>query len=109
MSMRRISNGSQTNRLAILACGTGNRLQDRSRRKLKPIRIRHSAYLNNRIEQGHRAVKRRVRLMLGFKSVNSARAILGGIEMVHMMRKGQVKYARNRQPSLAEQFERLAA
>ena len=26
--------------------------------------------------------------MLGFKSVNSARAILGGIEMVHMMRKG---------------------
>ena len=47
--------------------------------------------------------------MLGFKSVNSARAILSGIEMVHMMRKGQAKYARNRQPSLAEQFERLAA
>ena len=31
--------------------------------------------------------------MLGFKSINSARAILGGIEMVHMMRKGQAKYA----------------
>jgi putative transposase len=47
--------------------------------------------------------------MLGFKSTNSARAILGGIEMVHMMRKGQAKYARNPRLSLAEQFERLAA
>jgi transposase-like protein len=47
--------------------------------------------------------------MLGFKSVNSARAILSGIEMVHMMRKGQAKYAGNRQASLAEQFERLVA
>jgi hypothetical protein len=36
-------------------------------------------------------------------------AILGGVEMVHMMRKGQAKYARNPQPSLAEQFEVLAA
>ncbi len=47
--------------------------------------------------------------MLGFKSMASARAILGGIEMVHMMRKGQAKYACNSQPSLAEQFERLVA
>jgi putative transposase len=29
--------------------------------------------------------------------------------MVHMMRKGQAKYACAQQPSLAEQFERLAA
>jgi transposase-like protein len=47
--------------------------------------------------------------MLGFKSVASAWAILGGIEMVHMMRKGQAKYACHSNPSLAEQFERLAA
>jgi transposase-like protein len=76
---------------------------------LKPIRIWQSRYLNNRIEQDHRAVKRRVRPMLGFKSVFSARAIIGGIEMVHMMRKGQAKYASNPGLSLAEQFERLAA
>jgi transposase-like protein len=31
--------------------------------------------------------------MLGFKSMASARVILGGIEMVHLMRKGQAKYA----------------
>ena len=94
---------------AIMSCDTTDRLQDRSRRTLKPIRIRQSAYLNNRIEQDHRAIKRRVRPMMGFKSMSSARAILGGIEMVHMMRKGQAKYACTQQPSLAEQFERLAA
>jgi hypothetical protein len=35
--------------------------------------------------------------------------ILDGIELVHMMRKGQAKYASNSQPSLAERFELLAA
>ncbi|ANY84844.1 integrase (plasmid) [Microvirga ossetica] len=106
---RIVIDGSQTNREAIQSCDTASRLQDRSRHKLKPIRIRQSAYLNNRIEQDHRAVKRRVRLMLGFKSMVSAQAILGGIEMVHMMRKGQAKYACRSELSLAEQFELLAA
>jgi transposase-like protein len=106
---RIVIDGSQTNREAILSCDTADQLQDRSRRQLKPIRIRQSAYLNNRIEQDHRAIKRRIRTMLGFKSMASARAILGGIEMVHMMRKGQAKYACNPQPSLAKQFGLLAA
>jgi putative transposase len=105
---RIVIDGSQTNREAILSCDTTDRLQDRARQKLKPIRIRQSAYLNNRIEQDHRAIKRRIRPMLGFKSPATARVILGGIEMVHMMRKQQGKYARNPQPSLAEQFELLA-
>jgi transposase-like protein len=106
---RIVIDGSQTNREAILSCDMTDRLQDRSSRELKPIRIRQSAYLNNRIEQDHRVVKRRVRPMLGFKSMASARAILGGIEMVHMMRKGQARYACNSQLSLAEQFDRVAA
>jgi transposase-like protein len=104
-----VIDGSQTNREAILSCDAADRLQDRARRDLKPIRIQQSAYLNNRIEQDHRAIKRRVRPMLGFKSFNNARVILGGIEMVHMMRKQQAKYAHNLQPSLAEQFDLLAA
>lgn len=106
---RIVIDGSQTNREAILACDTIDRLQDRSRRQLKPIRIRQSAYLNNRIEQDHRAIKRRIRPMLGFKSMTSARVILSGVEMVHMMRKGQAKYACRSQLSLAEQFNILAA
>jgi putative transposase len=104
-----VIDGSQTNREAILLCDTTDRREDRAQRDLKPIRIRQSAYLNTRIEQDHRAVKRRVRPMLGFKSMASARTILSGIEMVHMMRKGRAKYACNAQLSLTEQFGRLAA
>jgi len=47
--------------------------------------------------------------MLGCKSMMSARSILSGIEMVHMMRKGQAEYACPHPLSLAEQFERIAA
>ena len=104
-----VIDGSQTNREAILLCDTADRLRDRSRRKLKPIRIRQSAYLANRIEQDHRAIKRRIRPMLSFQTADTARVILCGIEMVHMMRKQQAKYACKRQPSLAEQFHLLAA
>src|SRR3954449_5910996 len=64
-----VIDGSQTNREAILSCDAESRLQDRSRCKLKPIRIRQSRYLNNQIEQDHRAIKRRVRPMMGFKSM----------------------------------------
>jgi transposase-like protein len=106
---RIVIDGSQTNREAILSCDTTSRLRDRTRRKLKPICIRQSTYLNNRIEQDHRAIKRRLRPMLGFKSIGSARVILSGIKMIHMMRKGQAKYAYNPQPSLIEQFDLLAA
>jgi transposase-like protein len=106
---RIVIDGSQTNHEAILSCDTENRLRDPSNCPLKPIGARQSAYLNNLIEQDHRAVKRRIRPMLGFKSVKSARSILGGIEMIHMLRKGQAKYVCTQQSSLAEQFERLAA
>jgi hypothetical protein len=49
-----------------------------------------------------------VRPKLGFKSIGSARVNLGGTELVHMMRKGQAKYACKSILSLAEQFELLA-
>jgi len=65
--------------------------------------------LNSRIEQDHRRVKRRIRMMLGFKSPTSAAIILSGAEMIHMMRKWQARYAFNPNPSLAEQISILAA
>jgi hypothetical protein len=34
-----VTDGSQTNREAIISCDTANQLEDRSRRKLQPIRI----------------------------------------------------------------------
>ena len=106
---RIVIDGSQTNREAIIACDGESRLRDQSRRPLKPIRIRQSQYLNNRIEQDHRRIKRRIRSMLGFKSITHAASILSGIEMVQMMRKRQARYAHNPAPSLVEQFEILAA
>jgi transposase-like protein len=106
---RIVIDGSQTNREAIIACDGESRLRDRSRRALKPIRIRKSQYLNNRIEQDHRRIKRRVRPMLGFKSLATAAVTLAGIEMVHMMRKRQGRFAFNPVPSLKEQFEAIAA
>jgi transposase-like protein len=106
---RIVIDDSQTNREAILSCDTTDRLRNTSRQKLKPIRIRQSQYLYNLIEQDHRAIKRQVRPMLGFKSIDSARTILSGIEMVPMMGKQQAEFACNLQPSLAEQFDLLAA
>ncbi|OGA96430.1 MAG: transposase [Burkholderiales bacterium RIFCSPHIGHO2_12_FULL_61_11] len=47
-------------------------------------------YLNNIVEQGHRAIKRITRPMLGFKTFCCARIIIAGIERMHMIRKGQL-------------------
>jgi len=47
--------------------------------------------------------------MLRLQSAATAHVILGGIEMVHMMLKLRAKYACNRQPSLLQRFEMLAA
>src|SRR5271168_2089148 len=54
------------------------------------IEMRQVKYLNNILEQDHRAIKRAVRPMLGFKSFCSAAITLAGIELMHMIRKGQL-------------------
>jgi putative transposase len=104
-----VIDGSQTNHEAIWTCDTELSLRNPSRRALKLIRICASQYLNNRIEQDHRSVKRRIQPMLGFKSLANAKTILTGIEMVHMMRKQQARFACNPRSSPGEQFELLAA
>lgn len=53
------------------------------------IVIRQVKYLNNMIEQDHRGIKRITKPMLGFKSFACAAATLAGIELYHMIRKGQ--------------------
>jgi putative transposase len=73
-----------------------------------PIKIRQSKYLNNLVEQDHRAIKRRTRPMLGFKTFRCARILLAGIEIMHMIAKKQMKYARGTHPSDADQFYELA-
>ena len=70
-----------------------------------PIKIRQNKYLNNIIEQDHRAIKRRTRPMLGFKTFRCARILLGGIELMHMIKKGQMTGTGQ---TAAEQFYSLA-
>ena len=53
------------------------------------ITIYQSKYLNNIVEQDHRFVKRLTRPMMQFKAFYSAQATLAGIELSHMLRKGQ--------------------
>ncbi|HPE73139.1 MAG TPA: IS6 family transposase [Candidatus Competibacter sp.] len=73
------------------------------------IEIRQNKYLNNLVEQDHRAVKRIVRPMLGFKTFHSARITLQGIELLHMIKKGQMITVDGQDFSAAEQFYSLAA
>ncbi len=67
--------------------------------------IRH---LNNIVEQDHRAGKRLTKPVLGFKSFQSAKNILVGIELIHMIRKDQMMMAGADKMSFAEQFYALA-
>lgn len=54
------------------------------------VKLRQIKYLNNIVEQDHRAIKRLVKPGMGFGSFNTARRILRGYEIMNMMRKGQV-------------------
>src|SRR5262245_58941529 len=73
------------------------------------IVIRKTKYLNNIVEQDHRGVKRVTRPMLGFKAFDAAQSTLTGIELMHMLRKGQLEGGREAGRSAAEQFYALAA
>src|SRR5215475_8714497 len=72
------------------------------------IIIRHSKYLNNLVEQDHRAVKRLMHPMLGFKSFWAARCTIAGIEVMHAIRKGQLAPTDTGGQTPAEQFYALA-
>ena len=74
------------------------------------IEIRKVKYLNNIVEQDHRAVKRVTWPMLGFKSFDAAQGTLVGIELMHMIKKKQlVVEAGDEGLTAAEQFYALAA
>lgn len=73
------------------------------------IEMRQCKYLNNMIEQGHRAVKRLARPMLGFKSFWAAENTLAGIEVMHLIRKGELQRDGEEAHTPTEQFYALTA
>ena len=58
--------------------------------------------------QDHRAITRVTKPMLNFKSFRSARKVLAGIELMRMIRKGQIIIAEGNKISFAEQLYALA-
>ncbi len=56
----------------------------------KKIKIRRVKYMNNIVEQDHRSIKRRIAITTGFKEFESAQRTLAGIEIIHIIRKGQI-------------------
>jgi len=55
------------------------------------VELRQVKYLNNIVEQDHRFIKRLVKPGMGFFSFETAERTLRGYEVMHMMRKGQVR------------------
>ncbi len=59
----------------------------RTRCRHRPVQ-----YVNNILEQDHRAIKRRVNAKQGFREFQAARRTIQGYEAFHMIRKGQVRW-----------------
>ena len=55
-------------------------------------RTRPVQYLNNILEQDHRAIKRRVKAKQSFREFQAARRTIEGYEAMHMIRKGQARW-----------------
>ena len=70
-------------------------------------------YLNNILEQDHRAIKRRVNAKQGFREFQAAQRTIQGYEAVHMIRKGQARWVAGddllRQIQFIDSFFELAA
>ena len=74
------------------------------------ISIRQVQYFNTIVKQDHRGVKRVTRPMLGFKSFEAAQDTLVGIELMHMIKKRQMRVEAGAEGrTAAEQFYSLAA
>lgn len=73
-----------------------------------PTVVRQVKYLNNILEQDLRAIKRATKPMLNFKSFLSAKNVLAAIELMHMIRKGQLMMEGTDEMSFAYQFYALA-
>jgi putative transposase len=75
-------------------------------RNFSRIRRRSCKYLNNIVEQDYRNIKRRIWISTGFKEFESAQRTLAGIEVVYIIRKGQMTTSRS---THFETFKSLAA
>lgn len=76
-------------------------------RRAVQIVVRQVRYLNNVVEQDHRAIKRVTRPMLNFKSFSCAVCVLAGLGLMHLIRNGQFAIDGAAAASFADQFYAL--
>ena len=60
------------------------------------VKVRTCKYLNNIVEQDHRAIKRRCSAMHGLKAFGPTAAMIAGVELAHRIRKRQFTLGRAR-------------
>ena len=68
------------------------RLLRRENPKWKYVDVRTCKYLNNIVEQDHRAIKRRCASMKGFRSFTNAAITFAGIELAQRIHKRQFSF-----------------
>jgi putative transposase len=96
------------NSVTDLVCdpGRADNISRSAARRTTPIKVRQNRYPNSIIEQDHRAIKCIIRPMMGFKVFRCARIILSGIDVMHMIRKGQLNNGGGSR-AVAEKFDSL--
>jgi transposase-like protein len=70
----------------------------------RDCKLRRVKYLNNVVEQDHRFIEKKVRASQCFKSFQMAERTLEGMEVMNMIRKGQVKRLDGRDASGQAKF-----
>ena len=72
----------------------GSAIPDIKKEGIRRRRGRHRPvqYLNNIVEQDHRAIRRRVNAKLGFREFQAAGRTVQGYEAINMIRKGQIRW-----------------
>ena len=68
------------------------RLLRREQPKWRNVDVSTCKYLNNMVEQDHRAIKRRCASMDSIKSFDNAAITIAGIELAHRIRKRQCSF-----------------
>lgn len=71
-------------------------------------KVRSSKYVNDLIEQDHRNIKSRTKVMLGFKRFRNAAITISGIELLHRIRKGPFSLAKHHLKDTAAPAVRVA-
>ena len=79
-------------------------MNPREKESYESCRHRPVQYLNNILEQDHRAIKKRIRVKQHFRQFGCARRTIQGYEVIHKIRKGQVRWVKKGDVLAQNQF-----